>query len=141
MINRPQPAGPPEAYTTYALTSPTDITVPAACRDVDCAAWRHGWETTVDERTPLGAAQAGYVRERSRRTFREMYPEGGLTVFRFDSGQRCFNEHHTRLEAYFRTPGDWRAQTGETFVHATPADWQEDFGEHQQMIADQIQQG
>jgi hypothetical protein len=73
--------------------------------------------------------------------FRELCSADGRTIFRFDSKQRCFAEHKTRPEFYTRTPGDWRMACGETYQHTNAADWVEDFGEHQQRLADQIEKG
>jgi hypothetical protein len=66
---------------------------------------------------------------------------GGLTVFRFDSGQRCFANHQTRPESYAVLGGDWRSYTGILRRHTRPADFVEDFGEHQQLIADEREEG
>jgi hypothetical protein len=70
----------------------------------------------VDERTELGKGQATYIRTQSRRTFRESPTAEGLTVFRFDSGQRCFQEHQTRPRF---TPSDRVTGAGRS---ALPAD-------------------
>lgn len=134
--------GPASAYKTYSIHSPADVEIKAACEQVGCAAWLHGWDTTVDERTELGAAQAVYIRTQSRRTFREMRTDMGLTVFRFEAGQRCFAEHKTRPEVYARRAGDWRQGfTGEGYRHQSARTWVEDFGEHQQRLADEQQKG
>jgi len=138
---RIDPRGPVQAYQTYEIDSPQDTTVRAACEQVGCAAWRNGWESTIDERTDLGAAQAAYIRQHSRRTFTERKTALGLTVFRFESGQRCFTDHRTRPETYTVWPGDWRGQLGPARTHTRPNDWVEDFGEHQQKIADQAERG
>ena len=135
------PIGRPSDYVTYRMGQVLDVQIKAACEQVACPSWSNGWETTVDERTPLGTAQAAYIRTKAGRTFRETRTDAGLTVFRFDSGQRCFADHHTTPELYSRTPGDRRAQTGPTFTHQTAADWVEDFGENQQKIADEIKRG
>lgn len=136
------PAAPVGAYQTYSITSPTDATVKAACEQVGCEAWLHGWESTIDESTELGQRQAAYIRQQSGRTFKEQRTDAGLTVFRFDSRQRCFAEHRTRPELYVVRDGDWRGNpTGRRRQHASAADWVEDFGEHQQRIADQVEKG
>ncbi|RLV66354.1 hypothetical protein STAN_1875 [Streptomyces sp. CBMAI 2042] len=141
-VNRVDPALPVGAYQTYSITSPTDTTVRAACQQVGCQAWLHGWESTIDEATDLGAQQAAYIRTQARRTFREQRTEGGLTVFRFESGQRCFAEHKTRPEIYAVRDGDWRGNpTGRHRTHARPQDWVEDFGEHQLRLVDQKKEG
>jgi hypothetical protein len=141
-VNRIDPNLPIGAYQTYSITAPRDTRVRAACEQVGCAAWRHGWESTIDESTELGQDQARYIRMQSRRTFRETRTDAGLTVFRFESGQRCFANHETRPEIYVVRDGDWRGNpTGLARTHRRPADWVEDFGLNQQRLGDQQQRG
>ncbi|MEU9792881.1 hypothetical protein AB0E27_20025 [Streptomyces sparsogenes] len=129
-------------YQTYSITVPRDTFVRAACEQVGCAAWRHGWESAIDESTDLGQQQAAYIRQQSGRTFREQRRGDGLTVFRFESGQRCFADHKTRPELYAVRDGDWRGNpTGRVRQHQRPQDWVEDFGEHQLRLVDQQQKG
>lgn len=133
---------PASAYQTYSITSPKDTTVKAACQQVGCAAWQHGWESAIDETTSIGVMQAAYIRQSAGRTFREMKRADGVTVFRFDSGQRCFQEHKTRREIYAVRDGDWRENpTGRTRTHTRPQDWVDDFGEHQLRLVDQQKEG
>jgi hypothetical protein len=134
-------AGPPQAYQTYAVHSPQDVTVPAACEQVGCEARRLGWRSLIDERSDLGREQARYIRRRSGRTFTERPGPDGLTEFAFGSGQRCFADHRTRPERFGTWAGDVRARLGATRWHVTAADWLDDFGAHQQRIADQHQRG
>lgn len=140
-LTRLQPVGQPEHYQTFSITSPPDRKVKTACEQAGCVAWRYGWESVIDEATPLGAEQAAYIRQRSGRTFREQRTQGGLTVFRFESGQRCFAEHQTRPEIYAVQGGDWRQFTGPVRRHERAADWQEHFGEHQLRLVEQQQHG
>lgn len=136
------PQGPVHAYKTYSIVSPQDTQVRSACEEVGCDAWRHGWQSVVDERTVLGARQAAYIRRGSGRTFREQRTGDGLTVFRFEPGQRCFAEHRTRPEIYAVRDGDWRGNpTGRRFQHQRAQDWVQDMGEHQQRLAEQRQRG
>ncbi|MBH1939045.1 hypothetical protein I5Q34_33120 [Streptomyces sp. AV19] len=132
----------PGAYQTYSIAQPRDTLVAAACEQVGCAAWRYGWASVIDESTALGQQQARYIRAESRRTHRESKRGDGLTVFRFESGQRCFAEHQTRPELYAVRDGDWRGNpTGRTRRHQRAADWVEDFGEHQLRLVDQHEKG
>lgn len=140
-LQRIQPVGEPEHYQTYSITSPPDRTVRAACEQVGCEQWRLGWQSVVDESTTLGKSQAAYIRQKSGRTFREQKTTTGLTVFRFESGQRCFAEHQTRPEIYLVRGGDWRKHTGPPRTHQRAADWQEDFGEHQLRLVAQRERG
>jgi len=135
------PALPATAYKTYAVASPTDRTIRAACEQVGCLAYRHGWESHVDESTDLGKQQADYIRRLSGRTFREQRTAAGMTVFRFEGGQRCFSEHRTRPELYVVRGGDWRQNLGTIRQHSRPDDWLEDFGEHQQGLAERVRRG
>ncbi len=132
----------PGAYQTYSITSPRDTTLRAACEQVDCVAWRHGWQSAIDEATELGRTQAAYIRTQSRRTFREQRTSEGLTVFVFEPGQRCFADHRTRPEIYLVRDGDWRENpTGRSRQHQRAADWVEDFGEHQLRLVEQQKKG
>jgi hypothetical protein len=129
-VNRIDPALAVGAYQTYEVRSPRDVRLPSACEQSGCAAWRQGWESVIDESTQLGRDQAAYIRGQSGRTFREQRSEAGLTVFRFESGQRCFAEHGTRPEIYLVRDGDWRGNpTGRQRQHTRPADWVEDMAE------------
>lgn len=138
---RIEPKAPAGAYKTYAVATPHDVTVKAACEQVGCQAWRNGWQTLIDESASLGRAQAEYIRLHAGRTFREGKTGAGLTVFTFESGQRCFANHETRPEVYSVVDGDHRQHFGPVRTHARAADWVEDFGEHQQEIAEQIEKG
>lgn len=131
--SRLPPQGPAQAYQTFSVRSRSDRAVRAVCEDVQCQAWREGWESVIDESTDLGKQQAAYIRTQSGRTFRELRTAAGLTVFRFDSGQRCFADHQTRPELYLVRDGDFRGNpTGRRRVHTRPSDWvehmQEEFG-------------
>lgn len=137
---RLNPQMPPQAYQTYVLNSPLDLTVRTACEEAGCMAWQFGWESHINEAEPLGAKQAAYIRTQSGRTFREQKTADGITVFRFESRQRCFAEHKTRPETYSVRHGDFRASQLHR-VHVRPADWVEDFGGHQQKLADRVDQG
>lgn len=141
-LNRPwTPQGPPQAYKTYAAVQPPDVTVVLACETVGCGAWRHGWDTTVDETTDLGRRQATYIRQASFRTYRELRTGEGLTVFRFDAGQRCFADHRTRPQRFLTRGGDHQANLGLLREHTRGQDWVEDFAEHQDRLADRLRQG
>ncbi|NGO68516.1 hypothetical protein [Streptomyces boncukensis] len=141
-MNRITPSAPVQAYQTYRIHTPPDRLVKAACEQVGCAAWARGWDSVVDESTDLGQRQAAYIRTQSGRTFRELHKANGLTVFRFQSGQRCFQEHRTRPELYLVRDGDWRGNpTGRQRQHQNARDWIEDFGEHQQCVSDQREKG
>ncbi|MFK0018192.1 hypothetical protein [Streptomyces sp. NPDC090798] len=142
MVNRIDPAMPVGAYQTYSITAPQDTTIVAACEQVACPAWLNGWDSVIDERTELGQRQAAYIRGQSRRTFREQKRGDGLTVFRFEAHQRCFEEHRTRPEIYLVRDGDWRGNpTGRQRQHTRPADWVEDMTENQGRIVDLQEKG
>lgn len=134
--------GPPAAYETFRINSPHDRLITAACEQVGCQYWREGWDSIVDERTELGRVQAHAIRYKSRRTFRELRTADGRTVFRFASGQRCFENHQTRPELYVVRGGDWRGNPRrEQRVHARPVDWVEDLGEHLNQLRDEQAKG
>ena len=135
------PRMPVEAYQTFSVKSRPDRAVKTVCERVGCPQWRHGWESLIDESTPLGREQAAWIRTQSRRTFREQRNAVGLTVFRFESGQRCFNEHQTMPEKYVVQRGDWRAKLGEVRVHKRASDWIEHVQQHMGRLLDERDKG
>lgn len=138
---RIQPQMAVGAYKTYAVAQPSDATVKTACKDAGCLAYHYGWESAVDESTDLGKQQADYIRLRSGRTFKESKTDAGLTVFRFESGQRCFTEHYTKPQIHLVRAGDWRSNLGLIRRHTRGMDWVEDFAEHQDRLAIRLGQG
>lgn len=130
--------GRPSDYKSYRIDFGRDLVMKGSCEVVGCEAWRKGWQTVCDERTDLGTAQAAYIRQKSGRTFKEYHTDEGLTVFRFESGQRCFAAHQIRPETFTVRLGDNRVSYGLVRRHKNGRDWAEDCGEHQQAIAERI---
>ena len=123
------------ATRDYIVHMPRDVTVRAACEDAGCEQWLYGWDSLIDESTPLGQAQAAYIRQRSGRTFREMRAPDGLTVFRFEARQRCFAEHRTR-------PARLAVRSGGLIRrHASLGDLAEDYTAHVGHLAEQYERG
>lgn len=146
------PSGRMGDYITYSINATPDVGVVAACKDVGCQAWARGWETYADEATDLGRSQAAYIRLKSRRTFTERRTGDGVTVFRFESFQRCFADHRTKPDMLLKSNGDFRTnwldedgvyrmQLGGIRRFARVQDWTEDFQEHQGSRADDQQKG
>jgi len=135
---------PPAAWTwpgarTYRVHMPHDVTIPAACEDVGCDQWLHGWETVCDEASEMGAKVAMLIRSgQTGRDFREFPPAPGgtVTVFRFAPRQRCFREHRTR-------PGRLLVHQGGRVAreHVNLGDLAEDYTEHAGRLADQERKG
>lgn len=146
-INRIKPKLPPEAFKTYAITSPVATHYrPGTCAEANCGAQAHGWVTRVDETTDLGQKQAHYIRRDSGRKFTEARTPAGLTEFTFEAGQKCFATHQVSLqrpENFLVLGGDWRGNPRgiKPVQHTRPEHWVEDFGGHQQTLADRFQQG
>ena len=142
-----QPNAPVEAYQTYRIAAPASTHFrDGTCAEADCPAYLAGWQSTIDETTELGQQQAYYIRKRSGRAFTEHRTEAGLTVFSFEAGQRCFTGGHKvrldRPELFLVQGGDWRGNpTGFRRQHSSAQAWVDDFGEHQQHIADQRERG
>lgn len=125
---------PASAFKTYQVSQLPDRMERAACEKVDCKYWRLGWAMRVDERTPLGAARASYIRWQSGRTFKEQKDADGTTVFRFERGERCFEEHYTHPELYLVRGGDAARLGGLIRRHIDPADLVEDMNEHLDLV-------
>ena len=117
-------------HRTFGLQRPPDSRYRAeTCAATDCAAYRMGWVTAVDESTELGRRQARYIRG-SGKAYREAR-RSGLTEFLFDPGQDCWETHYIRREVF----------TADQRVHTTGAFWVEDFAEHQDRLAKEIANG
>lgn len=123
------------ATRDYIIRMAPDTGIRTACEDSGCENRRHGWDSLIDESTPLGQAQAAYIRQQSGRTFREMRAPDGLTVFRFAAGQRCFAEHRTRPARLAVRDG------GMVRRHASFGDLAGDYTEHIGRLANQYMKG
>jgi hypothetical protein len=138
---------PVTAFKTYALSLPKQTHYrKATCQEVDCEAYANGWVTKIDVTTDLGQRQAKYIRDHSGRTFQDVTAIGSpVREFMFPSGQQCFADHQVPLERdpiFVVRDGDWRGNpTGRRMQHAKAQDWIDDFGEHQQNIADAKEKG
>ncbi len=164
VLGRLAPVGEVWQYQTYTIRDAGDRTVVAACKDVGCPAWAHGWESAFNESDACGSTAtvqvmqqcarvrlgqgvcpgcgARYVRLESGRDFTEQHTEQGVTVFRFAAFQRCFRNHHTSPRLYVRRHGDWRGNpSGARYRHTRPQDWVEDFAENQQRLLAEIRKG
>lgn len=148
-VNRIEPRVPAHLMTTYQISSPIEThTRVAICAEVECPSWAHGFQSTVDVGTDLGAQQANYIRLHSGRHF--TYVENRtLVTFTFPPGQKCFREHRVPLgrpELYVVRNGDHRGnRTGwsRSFGAGDRAarDWVDDFGEHQLKIKEATDRG
>jgi hypothetical protein len=92
----------------------------ASCAEIECDGWRLGFSLRIDESTPLGQAQAAYLRaDRTRRAHESRDPVG-LTVFAYEPGQRCTASDDIRHRVavvreplyILRTPTKGRRQVG-----------------------------
>jgi len=138
-----QPLLPPERRKSYVIVSPQNTHFrEITCREAECKAYERGWATKVDERTELGRNQAGYIRTKSGRAFTERTMETGETVFLFKPGQRCFGVHREKIrqELYVVRGGDVREWTTKPHQLSTRA-WLDDFGEHQEKLAEIARRG
>lgn len=141
------PEGPAAAYKTYAIAAPLATHWrEGTCTEVNCQAQAHGWRTVVDESTDLGQRQAAYIRRDSDRKYTEERLPDTLTAFTFEAGQTCFETHRVSLqrpELFVVRGGDWRGNpTGQQpYLHSSAESWLDDFGEHQEQLADRIERG
>jgi hypothetical protein len=140
-----EPVLPVTAMDTFAIKASRRN---ADCNEpgVECDFWETGWYSTFDESTPLGIAQAGYVRFKSGRKFVEKRLDSGLTEFWFPPHQRCFNPHSVpdADEVFIQRGGDWR---GDPDPHnnrrrfSRPDDWVDAFANRTIWWHERIQRG
>lgn len=148
-MGRIQPQGPSHLYKTYQILAPKQTHFrPATCEEVECKAYVNGWKSTVDTTTELGQKQYYYITKQSGRKFTMQKLPQGLVEFEFAAEQTCFaaSTHQIRLdrpEIFVVRDGDHRGNPRRTapIKHQNASDWVEDFAEHQQKLADEIQKG
>ncbi len=142
-MNHVTPAGPVQAYKTYAVHSPiTSHFRDATCQEIECGEYASGWITMIDVATKLGRNQANYIRLHSGRAF-TVTEVGTLVTFTFPPGQKCFAQHKIPLdrpEIYTVRGGDWRATTSPARIMRTD-DWVDDFANHQDKLKTRIERG
>ena len=141
-MNRFEPQLPAEAMTTYQVSAPIQTHWrPATCEEVDCPNYILGWRTIV----PVDSPQAAYIRQDRSRSALEARSGDGLACFTFGPGQKCFEQHRKRLdreERFTKRGGDWRGNPrGERPIVLTSDQWVDDFGEHQETLADRLERG
>lgn len=132
-----------QAYKTYAVhTVPGVHTREISCKEAECIAYLRGWRTTVDASTALGRKQAKYIQTQSGRHFTLERAEGMLT-FTFPAGQECFATHteQVRPGLYVVRDGDHRGNPTGRRAQMSERGWLDDFGEHQQKLADLQKRG
>lgn len=157
-VNRVQPAGPVQAYKTYAVDTPlaTHFRL-ATCEEVDCPNFLNGWAVAI---TPDDNGQKfDQIIQHCGKSWRKLTVDeaeaaqpgtsfaGAVYVYLFAPGQPCFYEGTNRHVLPVGRPdifsvrgGDWRGTTSERRV-LRPQDWQESFGEHQDNLAEKFKQG
>ncbi|MFI6251516.1 hypothetical protein [Streptomyces sp. NPDC051016] len=144
-VSRIQPQMGAAAYKTYEVRSPlTTHFRPATCADVGCLHYLNGWQVRVETLTEdlLHAAR------NSGRRYVEQHIADGETWLVFEAGQPCFKagQHRApvgRAPLYLVRDGDHRGNPRGTKarLHQRPENWVEDFAEHQQKLADEIEKG
>ena len=145
-VYRPPPLMPPTGYKTYKIARPVGSHFRSAtCAEVNCSAWRQGWETTIDTFTTLGGRQANYIRLHSGRSYTHTQ-DGVLVTFRFPAGQTCFRAHRMpvgREPLFARVDGDWRGNPFGTrpVMFKGHRQFIDDFAEHQIRLADRLKRG
>lgn len=145
-VNRLTPLMPAYAYKTYSVVRPGTPAYwrPATCDEVACEQARDGWQV------PLAAVTEQHYRDLLTggwRWTRVELPDGS-GYLDFPPGQRClrFSEHRIAVEReplYVVRDGDWRGNPRGTRprYHRDARDWVDDFGEHQQTLADRLNRG
>lgn len=146
-MNRIPPKMPAHCYKTYVIGRPLKPAFwrKATCEEVDCKNWRNGWKSIFDLSTPLGQKQARYVRDHSGRSYVVEGQVGTLVTLVFAAGQTCFNEHKTAIERdplFVIREGDFRGNPREIApLRLSPIAWRDNFGEHQETLAEAARRG
>jgi hypothetical protein len=139
-----EPKMGPEFYKTYAVAVQSNDWRKATCAEVDCDHYLHGWRTRI-EGLPSDLLHEALT---SGRKYSVLAIAEGESWLYFEAGQLCFREetHRIRIglpELYVVRDGDRRGNPRGTKdrLHQRPADWQDDFANHQQGLAEAQQRG
>lgn len=145
--NRLPPALPATAMQTFQIEAPVSThTRVVSCEDFECRAYRNGWRMRIDLGTPLGQAQARYIKYDSGRKYKVVGQQDGIAELEFSPNQPCFAEHRVRTdrpEIYRVKGGDHRGNPLKTLtrVHKKPEFWVEEFAENQDRLKTRIERG
>ncbi len=144
---RIEPKLPAHAMQTFQIVAPESTHWrKASCEEVECQAYKNGWRMRVDLQTPLGQAQARYIKHDSGRKYKIIGQQDGIVELEFAPNQPCFSEHRVRTdrpEVYRVKGGDFRGNPLKTLtrVHKKPEFWVEEFAENQDRLKTQIERG
>lgn len=139
------PQLPAQAFKSYGVRYPLATHWrDATCQEVECPAYRLGWDSVVDVSTELGQAQFDYLFHDKSRSFTTEKVGGTLVRFHYPPGNTPFKgpEHAHRVKAdrpplMVVTGGDWRGNPrgDATVVHKNAEEWADDFSTHQDRLA------
>jgi hypothetical protein len=135
----------PGAYKTYAIKAPLSTHhVRATCEEVQCLDYLNGWKVVLDG--GVITPELEHAARNSGRHFVEQRREDGVRELVFEAGQPCFRASthrrpNGRPEIFIRRNGDFRTPRSAMTRFKRPEDWRDDFGEHQERLADQINRG
>lgn len=140
-----EPRMGPESYKTYSIQAPLATHFrPATCEEVGCPNFLNGWRNRVEGLTP----ELLHAARNSGRKYTELRVAEGETWLMYEAGQPCFQAslHRApigRPELFIVRDGDRRGNPRGTKarLHQRPADWLDDFAEHQQDLADAAERG
>lgn len=144
------PQLPPAALKTYTIRADPKVKPPrvlVSCEEYDCRWWRDGFEVRLDETTDQGQHLARIARSAGRAYVETR--DGVLTVLRFGPGQECFESARHWMDTDVR-PALYLVRGGTGVVnprgtptvrHSGAVSWVDDFGEHQQTLADRQKEG
>lgn len=120
---------------------------PASCEEYECDGWLYGFVTTVDLSTDLGQRQHHFLTHDKHRSYTMQRVSMQLVKFVYKPGNICmsWDQHRVpigRPPRLLVVGGDWRGNPRGTMVRHTKIDhWCEDFGEHQQKLAEYQNRG
>jgi len=140
---RPQPKMGVESYKTYAVRAPRGThTRKISCAAAQCVAHTRGWRTVLDTGQADHRDLALWVRDHSGRRY-TWTMAGTVITFDFPPGQECFAGHEEQIRPgiYVVRDGDHRGNPTGRKQKLSERAWLDDFGEHQESLADQQKRG
>ncbi len=140
---RTEPLMAVTAYKTYAVSMPAQThTRVVDCETYGCAAHHQGWKTVLDLTQAAHRDAATWIVNDSLR-HHTMERAENIVTFLFPPGQACFAEHRVAIRPanYLVRDGDWRGNPTGRKVAMGQQQWVDDFGEHQEKLAEAQKRG
>jgi hypothetical protein len=143
-LNRIQPMLDVRQMRTFQVDAPLATHWRrASCAEVDCPDYLNGFVTTV----LAGSDDEDALKASGRKWSSTTANPDGTISYTFEAGTECWSSFRHRVRVredslWIVRDGDWRGNpTGRARRHTRPADWVDEFADHQDKLAEAQRRG